>query len=330
MLYEEVEHDEVNEVLFGSSMETKLTKSPKLAAQFLLKGGVVAFPTETVYGLGANLFDETHVQKIFLAKGRPSDNPLIAHIANYHDAEILVKKIPRAAEQLMEAFFPGALTIILPKSKYVPDVVSAGLDTIGIRMPSHKLTQAFLKECGTPVAAPSANRSGKPSSTSWKAVREDFDGKIECILKGDESQFGLESTVIDCSVAPPVVLRTGAIAFEELQRVVRETRLGANSPSHPPKSPGMKYRHYAPEATVQVINDFSEVDYTQAFIGISKPPKPFEYQKICDGLNEYARALYAFFRDCDAQGVKTIYCQSVPEHGIGLALMDRIEKAAKK
>ncbi|MFQ3598101.1 MAG: L-threonylcarbamoyladenylate synthase [Chloroherpetonaceae bacterium] len=311
-------------------METKLTKSPKLAAQFLLRGGVVAFPTETVYGLGANLFDETHVQKIFLAKGRPSDNPLIAHVSNFYDAELLVKEIPRAAEQLMEVFFPGALTIILPKSKYVPDVVSAGMETIGIRMPSHKLTQTFLKECGTPVAAPSANLSGKPSSTSWKAVREDFDGKIECILKGDASQFGLESTVVDCSVSPLVVLRTGAISLEELQRVVPETMLGTSDSHHAPKSPGMKYRHYAPEATVKLIEDFSDVDFAQAFIGISKPPQPFAHQKICEGLSDYARALYAFFRDCDAHGLKTIYCQSVPKHGLGLALMDRIQKAARK
>jgi len=311
-------------------METKLTKSPKLAAQFLLKGGVVAFPTETVYGLGANLFDETQVQKIFLAKGRPSDNPLIAHVANFHEIELLVKHIPRAAEQFLEAFFPGALTIILPRSKYVPDVVSAGLNTIGIRMPSLKLTQAFLKECGTPVAAPSANLSGKPSSTSWKAVREDFDGKIECILKGDESEFGLESTVVDCSVSTPVVLRAGAISLEELQRVVPETRLGISDAHHAPKSPGMKYRHYAPNARVKLITDFSEADFSQAFIGISQPPHPFVYQKICKGLSDYARALYAFFRDCDTHGLKTIYCQSVPEHGIGLALMDRIRKAAKK
>jgi L-threonylcarbamoyladenylate synthase len=311
-------------------MKTKLTTSPKIAAQILLKGGIVAFPTETVYGLGANLFDEAHVQKIFLAKGRPSDNPLIAHVANFHDFEILVKKIPRAAEQLIDAFFPGALTIILPKSKYVPDVVSAGLDTIGIRMPSLKLTQAFLKECGTPVAAPSANLSGKPSSTSWKAVREDFDGKIEGILKGSESEFGLESTVVDCSIEPPVVLRTGAISLEELQRIVPETRLGTSDTPHAPKSPGMKYRHYAPEATVKVIDDFSDVDYAHAFIGISPPPKPFAYQKICEGLNDYARSLYAFFRDCDAHGFGTIYCQSVPEHGIGLALMDRLRKAAQQ
>ncbi len=290
----------------------------------------MAFPTETVYGLGANLFDEAHVEKIFLAKGRPSDNPLIAHVSNFHELDLLVKTIPRVAEQLMEVFFPGALTIILPKSKYVPDIVTAGLETIGIRMPSLKLTQAFLKECGTPVAAPSANLSGKPSSTSWKAVQEDFDGKIECILKGSESELGLESTVIDCTVSPPVVLRTGAISLEELQRIVPETRLGTSDMHHAPKSPGMKYRHYAPEATVKVIDDFSDVDYAHAFIGISSPPRPFAHQKICEGLSDYARSLYAFFRDCDAHGLKMIYCQSVPEHGIGLALMDRIRKAAKK
>jgi L-threonylcarbamoyladenylate synthase len=311
-------------------MKTRLTHSPKIAAQILLKGGVVAFPTETVYGLGANLFDETQVQKIFLVKGRPSDNPLIAHVSNFHELELLVRSIPRAAEQLMETFFPGALTLILPKSQYVPDIVTANLETIGIRMPASKLTQAFLKECGTPIAAPSANLSGKPSSTSWKAVREDFDGKIECILKGDESEFGLESTVVDCSVSPPVVLRTGAISLEEIQRIVPETRLGTTEMSHTPKSPGMKYRHYAPEAEVKILQDFSDVDYSSAYIGVSVPPKPFAHQKVCRGLSDYARSLYAFFRECDAHGFKQIYCEQVPEHGIGLALMDRIRKAAEK
>ncbi len=311
-------------------MKTKLTRSPKVAAQILLKGGIVAFPTETVYGLGASLFDEAQVQKIFLVKGRPSDNPLIAHVSNFHELELLVRSIPPHAEQLIEAFFPGALTIVLPKSKYVPAIVTANLETIAIRMPSLNLTQTFLKECGTPVAAPSANLSGKPSSTSWKAVREDFDGKIECILKGDESEFGLESTVVDCSVSPPVVLRTGAISLEELQRVVPETQLSTSPAQHAPKSPGMKYRHYAPEAEVKILEDFSDVDYKSAYIGISNPPKPFAHQKVCCSLSDYARSLYAFFRECDAHQFKRIYCERVPERGLGLALMDRIRKAAEK
>lgn len=311
-------------------METKLTRSPKIAAQILLKGGIVAFPTETVYGLGANAFDETHVRKIFLAKGRPSDNPLIVHVASFYDLELLVKTIPPVAERLMEAFFPGALTLVLPRSKYVPDVVTAGLETIGVRMPSLKLAQAFLKECGAPIAAPSANLSGKPSATSWKAVRDDFMGKIEAILKGDDSEIGLESTVVDCSVKYPIVLRAGAIALEELRRVAPETRLETDLRGKPPKSPGMKYRHYAPEAEVKLIDDFSDLDYDGAYIGLATPPRAFKHQRICKGLNEYARALYAFFRECDALGLKTIYCQRISEQGVGLALMDRIRKAAKK
>lgn len=311
-------------------METKLTRSPKIAAQILLKGGVVAFPTETVYGLGANAFDETHVRKIFLAKGRPSDNPLIVHVASFYDLELLVKTIPPVAERLMEAFFPGALTLVLPRSKYVPDVVTAGLETIGVRMPALKLAQAFLKECGAPIAAPSANLSGKPSATSWKAVRDDFMGKIEAILKGDDSEIGLESTVVDCSVKYPTVLRAGAISLEELRRVAPETRLETDLRGKPPKSPGMKYRHYAPEAEVKLIDDFSDLDDDGAYIGVATPPRPFKHQKICKSASEYARALYAFFRECDALGLKTIYCQRISEQGVGLALMDRIRKAAKK
>lgn len=311
-------------------METKLTKSPRIAAQILLNGGVVAFPTETVYGLGANAFDETHVQKIFLAKGRPSDNPLIAHVASFHELELLVRKIPPVAERLIEAFFPGPLTLVLPRSKYVPDIVTAGLDTIGVRMPSLKLAQAFLKECGVPIAAPSANLSGKPSATSWKAAWDDFNGKIEAILKGDDSELGLESTVVDCSVKRPTVLRSGAISLEELRRIAPETRLEISRRASIPKSPGMKYRHYAPEAEVKIIDDFSNLDYGGAYIGLREPPQAFAHQRICKGLGDYARALYAFFRECDARGLKTIHCQSVPECGIGLALMDRLRKAAKK
>lgn len=311
-------------------METILTNSPKLAAQFLLKGEVVAFPTETVYGLGANAFSESDVKKIFNVKGRPTDNPLIAHIANFHDLELLVTRIPKSAEQLIEAFFPGALTIILPRSKYVPDVVTAGLETIGVRMPAHSLTQRFLKECGTPVAAPSANLSGLPSATTWKAVRQDFDGKIACILKGAQSQLGLESTVVDCSSNHPMILRTGAVSLEELQRIVPEIKLATSLAGAAPKSPGIKYRHYAPKAELKLLDTFENINVSAAFIGVSSPPKPFAHQKVCNGLSEYARSLYEFFRECDERGLQLIYCQSVPERGVGLALMDRIRKAAAR
>jgi L-threonylcarbamoyladenylate synthase len=188
-------------------VKTVLTKLAEEAAGFIKRGGVAAFPTETVYGLGANVFDEVAIAKIFEAKRRPADNPLIAHIGEIDQIGELTAEVCENARKFIDAFFPGPLTLVLPKSEKVPMIATAGLDTIGVRMPGSRLAQEFLKACGVPVVAPSANLSGKPSPTTWEAVFEDLDGRIDCILQGETTEIGLESTVLDCSGDRPLVLR---------------------------------------------------------------------------------------------------------------------------
>lgn len=314
-------------------MKTKLTASPEEAARFLLRDELVAFPTETVYGLGANIFSEKAVGKIFEVKGRPSDNPLIAHISDFSELLLLVKRITAPAEKLIDTFFPGPLTIVLPKSKYVPSVVAAGLETIGVRMPSHPVAHKFLKACGVSVAAPSANLSGKPSPTTWQAAKEDLDGKISCILKGDQSDVGLESTIVDCTGKTPLLLRAGAITLEQLQEVVPGIEVYSPAPDARPKSPGQKYRHYAPNASIILVDHPSEIESSQfaAYIGIenSVSANKVKISNICPTVTEYARSLFDFFRYCDAHQIKIIYCQRVASTGLGLALMDRISRAAQ-
>ncbi len=313
-------------------MKTTLTRSVKKAAGFILEAELVAFPTETVYGLGANLFSEQALKKIFLAKGRPADNPLIAHIFDLLQLDALVDRVPRAAERFIEAFFPGPLTLVLPKTQKVPTLATAGLDTLGVRMPRHPIASAFLKACGIPLAAPSANLSGRPSPTSWQAVREDMEGHISCILKGGQTEVGLESTVVDCTYRVPLILRAGATTLEQLRAVVSTTRLAGTSRSEPPKSPGLKYRHYSPRAMVVLVNQLEEAVATKdaAYIGMNAPPKAnvFGKQHICSSVKEYARSLFSFFRNCDGAGIRVIYCQTVPPTSLGLALMDRLERAS--
>ncbi|MFN7621581.1 MAG: L-threonylcarbamoyladenylate synthase, partial [Acidobacteriota bacterium] len=195
-------------------MKTELTKSVESAARYIIEGEVVAFPTETVYGLGANIFNEAAIAKIFAAKGRPSDNPLIAHIATLDQLLSLAREIPPAARLLIDRFFPGPLTVVLPKLPAVPMIATAGLETIGVRMPDHPLAIELLRACGLPLVAPSANLSGRPSPTTWQAVLEDLEGRIACILQGEPTRVGLESTVVDCTAAVPTLLRAGAITLE--------------------------------------------------------------------------------------------------------------------
>ena len=312
-------------------MKTILTTSPGEAAVFIRNDGLVAFPTETVYGLGANVFDETAIQKIFLAKGRPSDNPLIAHVADREQINSLVSEITASAEKFIEAFFPAPLTLVLPKSERVPPVATANLPTIGVRMPRHKLAGEFLRCCETPLVAPSANLSGKPSPTVWQAVYEDLNGKIDCILQGEQTDVGLESTVVDCTKDEPLVLRAGAVSLEELRKIVPQTRLYRAKLTENLPSPGLKYRHYSPNAKVVLGNPKSEIrnPKSSAYIGLDEPVQEFDLKKICKSAEEYAREVFAFFRECDAAGIETIYCQTVKETGIGLALMDRLRRAAK-
>jgi L-threonylcarbamoyladenylate synthase len=315
-------------------MKTELTESVQRAAQFIRRGEVVAFPTETVYGLGADAFAEAAIGKIFAAKGRPADNPLIVHIAALWQLSLVAREVPPSARQFIAAFFPGPLTLVLPKAEAVPLVVTAGLETVGVRMPRHPVAHEFLKACEVPVAAPSANLSGRPSPTTWTAVYADLDGRISCILKGDQSEVGLESTVVDCTSAAPVVLRAGAITLEQLRAVMPSTRLSDAGEAALPKSPGMKYRHYAPQARVIVIAQPQQAapQRDAAYIGLQSHPQAAEFalHQVCASVEEYARALFDFFRQCDAAGVAVLWCQTVAEKGLGLALMDRIRRAAEQ
>lgn len=312
-------------------MQTVLTESPKTAAEFIRRGGIVAFPTETVYGLGANVFDEKAVAKIFEAKQRPNDNPLIAHVGTIEQIKLLTDNITPNAQKFIEAFFPAALTLVLPKSEKVPLIATANLDTIGVRMPKHELAREFLKYCKTPVVAPSANLSGKPSPTKWEAVFEDLNSRIDCILQGNATEIGLESTVVDCTSEIPLILRSGAVTLEELQKIVPETQLYRVEKDEIVRSPGLKHRHYSPRAKVILISRKSKVESlkSKAFIGLSKPETTFDLIKICNSTESYAHEVFAFFRQCDAEKVEEIYCEIVEEKGIGTALMDRLKRAAE-
>jgi len=315
-------------------MQTMVTDSPEKAARFINDGGIVAFPTETVYGLGAAICHPEAVLRIFLAKGRPPDNPLIVHVARPEDVLKVADHIGSDAEKLIRRFFPGPLTIVLKKNSNVPDSVTAGLDTVGVRCPSNPDAHSFLQHCRCPVAAPSANLSGKPSSTSWRAVLEDLDGKIDCLFRGEPSAIGLESTIVDCSGPTPRLLRTGAVSMEELRSVV-----GALETSdclltdETPRSPGLKYPHYAPAARVVRCGSREPVTtppgVRAAYIGLSVPEAGgLSLSRICRTPDEYARMLFDFFRLCDSRRIAVIYCELPPEEGIGRAIRDRLDRAA--
>lgn len=311
-------------------MKTFLTKIPAQAADFIKHGGIVAFPTETVYGLGANVFDAKAVAKIFKAKMRPDDNPLIAHVGSLEQIAALTSKITPNAKKFIEAFFPAPLTLVLPKAEKVPLIATANLETIGVRMPKNELAQEFLRNCETPVVAPSANLSGKPSPTTWQAVFEDLNGRIDCILQGEATEIGLESTVVDCTSEIPLILRSGAISLEDLRKTVPETEFYQVKKDEIIRSPGLKHRHYSPRAKVILISNFKfQISNSSAFIGLHKPEIEFDIVKICVSPEEYAHEVFAFFRKCDARNIETIYCETVAEKGIGLALMDRLRRASE-
>lgn len=314
-------------------MKTLVTSSVKIASEFIKKGEVVAFPTETVYGLGANVYDDDAIKKIFVVKRRPTDNPLIVHISNINQIESLVKKINNCAKTIIENFFPGPITIVLEKNDAISELVSGGLNTIAIRMPSLEMTKKFIDECGVPIAAPSANLSGSPSPTSWKHVYNDLNGKIPCILKGPDCEVGIESTVVDCTKNKPVVLRPGIISIEDLKKVFSDVKIYKPKNISKPKSPGMKYKHYAPKAKVILINseeDLEKIEFDKdkaAFIGLLKIKGLKKIKRVND-LRDYARNIFKFFRQCDEENIEVIFCQSVPEIGLGLAIMNRLTKAA--
>lgn len=312
-------------------MKTVLTDDPAEAAECIRKGGLAAFPTETVFGLGCNVFDDAAIAKIFVAKGRPQDNPLIIHVADPAAIYEVASTISADARALIEAFFPGPLTVVLPKKLEVPDSASGGLSTIGVRMPRSILAREFLSLCATPVAAPSANISGRPSPTTWQAVLEDLDGRIDCILKGEAAEIGLESTVVDCSSPVPVVLRAGAVSLEDLRVILPKLAIVENNFADAPRSPGMKHRHYSPRAEVELIVTAEQIDLPErsGYIGLHDRNENFALVRICDSTAEYAHSVFEFFRECDRAGLNGIFCECVDEAGIGAALMDRLRRAAE-
>ncbi|KEK25502.1 L-threonylcarbamoyladenylate synthase [Bacillus gaemokensis] len=316
------------------------------AARLLRENEAIAFPTETVYGLGANAMNDEAIAKIFEAKGRPSDNPLIVHIGAKSQLEGIVREIPPVAEVLMKHFWPGPLTIILPKKEGISEKVTAGLDTVGVRMPDHPVALALIEEADVPVAAPSANRSGRPSPTLASHVYEDLNGKIAGIVDGGATGVGVESTVIDCTSEVPTILRPGGITKEQLEEVIGTVSLdpALKDEKEKPKSPGMKYTHYAPKAPLRIVEgsrDFIQqlVDKKQSegyTVGVLTTE---EYQHVYKAdsvlscgmrsdLASVATKLYDVLRTFDARNVDVIYSESFPNEGIGNAIMNRLTKAA--
>ena len=324
----------------------------KEAGEVLKRGGLVAFPTETVYGLGGDAMNADSSRKIYEAKRRPSDNPLIVHIHKWEDIYQVVSEVSEEAKRIAEVFWPGPLTMILPKSERIPYETTGGLETVAVRMPSHKLAQKLIDYAGGYVAAPSANASGKPSPTQAKYVIEDMDGRIDVIIDGGEVGIGLESTIIDLTVTPPQILRPGFITQEMLEEVLGEVEADAtilsNEGNLAPRAPGMRYRHYAPKGALTVvtgareqvtayINEAAAKDAAQGekvgVIGTEEVLSQYRADVIkCAGsrFDEVAigKRLYTILREFDDEGVTRIYSESFDTEGYGQAIMNRLLKAA--
>lgn len=325
-------------------------KQLREAAELIRQGEVVAFPTETVYGLGANGLDGEAVRKIFAAKGRPADNPLILHIAEKDEIEKLTTGLSANAQVLMQAFMPGPLTIVVPKSAIIPDEVSAGLDTVAVRMPEHPVARKLIKMSGCPIAAPSANKSGKPSPTNAQDVLEDMDGVIAGILDGGRSDIGVESTVVDTTTPVPMILRPGGITREMLEEVLGAVEIDPaldGSVESRPKAPGMKYRHYAPQAPMylfvgqeagkhlakaaaECLGNGQKVGVLidEETAAILPKSKNMVIKNWDDDAAVLAENLYSWLRAFDHEKVGIILAKGVDESGLGLALMNRMRKAA--
>ena len=322
------------------------------AGEILKQGGLVAFPTETVYGLGANALDEEAAKKTYAAKGRPSDNPLIVHIADLSYLGAIVKEIPEAALKLAEAFWPGPLTMIFEKSEKVPYGTTGGLDTVAVRMPGDEIARDLIIAGGGYISAPSANTSGRPSTTTAQHVEEDLFGKIEMIVDGGPVDIGVESTIVDMTVAPPMILRPGAVTKEMLEKeigevTVDEAIIKADS-KIAPKAPGMKYRHYAPKADLTVVegDERDVIAYINAMIkeasvkglkcGVIATKETegcyADADVKCAGTRAdemtIAAGLYRILREFDGDGVDVIYSEAFYSDGIGSAVMNRLLKAA--
>lgn len=318
------------------------------AAELLRRGEVVGIPTETVYGLAANAYDPEAVKRIFEAKGRPQDNPLIVHIADFEQIYSIAAEVPEQAKALADAYWPGPMTIILPKQDSIPLVTSGGLYTVGIRFPSHPIAQQIIRAAGVPLAAPSANTSGRPSTTTAQHVMEDLNGKIAAIIDGGPCTVGVESTVISLCGDKPRLLRPGGISLEQLEAVLGEVVVDKAlkqkiDDSEKVSAPGMKYRHYAPKAPVTVIFGEPEASAQHIFAQLGENSGVLCFDDCADMFRghavvetfgrsddeaEQAREVFDALRRFDNTSVSEIYAQCPPSTGIGLAVANRIKKAA--
>lgn len=322
------------------------------AGEFIKQGELVAFPTETVYGLGGDALKADSARKIYEAKGRPSDNPLIIHIAKWEDIYHITKDIPAAAKKLADAFWPGPLTMILKKSDVVPMATTGGLETVAVRLPSHEVAKAFIEAAGGYVAAPSANVSGRPSPTLAKYVLEDMAGKIPLIIDGGEVGIGVESTIVDLTEETPVILRPGYITRDMLEdvlgQVTEDVTMMESLKNVAPKAPGMKYRHYAPKGSLTIVSGSTEqvIEYiNEACEEAGRSGKRTGVLCTSETANRYkadcvkcigsradestvAQGLYKVLRECDDEELEVLFAESFETEGIGQAIMNRLLKAA--
>lgn len=321
------------------------------AAQYIRENKTVIFPTETVYGLGANALSDDAVSKIFIAKGRPQDNPLIVHVSSIEMLESLIlNPLDEKSKKLIHAFWPGALTIVLKHSDKVPESVCAHLDTVGIRMPDHPIALKLIELAGVPIAAPSANISGKPSPTEAEHVLNDMMGRVDMIITANKSRIGLESTVLDMSTSIPTLLRPGGVTVSQIESVIGPIKIddAIHKTVEKPRSPGMKYTHYAPNAQLTIYKGMRKnmMDAIQTEINQSKTKGLKSAVITCDenmdnyhntlilslGSNkkpdELASHLFECLRECDNQGIEIIFAEAFEETEMGLALMNRLKKAA--
>jgi len=308
------------------------------SVEILKNGGIVVFPTETVYGLGANAFNESAVNRIFQAKGRPSDNPLIVHIYSQEFLPLVVKEVNLLAIKLFEIFSPGPLTVVLPKVEKIPFVVTAGLETVAVRIPSHPVAREILKLCNFPVAAPSANKSGRPSPTTFEMAVREMNGRVDAIINGGMCEIGLESTVVKIEGDRVKILRPGFISKEMIEDALGGIEVVfSESGGEKVESPGVKYTHYKPKAKVVMCEPFriesSIIKNSDKKIGVivfkSSPLVKGDIKIVrVSSLEDYAKSLYKIFYECDRENVKLIIAEKVEEKGLGKAIMNRLKKAS--
>lgn len=326
----------------------------RIAAKLIRAGGLVAFPTETVYGLGADVLNAAAVRGLFAAKERPLDNPPIVHVCNLKDVYRLAEKVSMEAEELMRSFWPGPLTLVLKRSRIVPDVAVAGLDTVAVRMPRHKVALALISESRCSISAPSANLAGRPSPTAAEHVINDLEGRIDAVLDAGRTVIGVESTVLDVTVDPPRLLRPGGTSVESLKEVVGEVELDSGVVAEKPvsggqpRSPGMRHKHYAPKAELIVVegqvtamvdkvNELVEIHKRRGnVVGVLCGDETADYYEADvvrsfgsrSDLSAVAWNLFALLREFDSDGVDVIVAEGVPLQGLGLAVMNRLRKAS--